>query len=86
MSLNGEELASSSVGVLPGQIVYYSPDLVPIDKNIPIPASILPGNNYLNPFNSSTSRPYYLEISGEVSLWVYDPMVYYVTALLNTSL
>ena len=72
LDLEGEELANFNVGALPGQIVYYSPELVSSHQLTKIPTTFSLGNNYPNPFNPATSIPFSLLSSTSVSLRIYD--------------
>jgi len=86
LALDGEELASFNVGALPGQIVYYTPDLVSRDQFVEHPATFSLKKNYPNPFNPSTSIPFSMEISGSVRLNIYDIRGGMVTTLVDDHL
>lgn len=72
LSLGGQELASFNVGALPSQVVYYSPDIVDTEPLSTVPAGFSLGSNYPNPFNPSTSIPFRLDQSADVSLNIFD--------------
>jgi len=73
LSYNGQtELATFDVGALPSQIVYYTPGMVSIKAQDMVPTSFGLGHNYPNPFNPTTTIPFTLEHSGEVSLKIFN--------------
>ncbi len=85
-SINGQELGSFNVGALPGDFVYYNPDVVALSDEPELPVSMILGNAYPNPFNPSTSIPFKLNVAGQTALRIYNVQGQLVKALLNSKL
>jgi len=86
LSLSGQELASFNVGALPSQVVYYSPDLVKTETYSTLPSTFSLGSNYPNPFNPTTSIPFSLDQSADVSLNIVDIRGRMVASIISSHL
>jgi len=85
-SQEGQELAEFTVGALPSHSVYYSSEIVAINEGSELPTSISLGSNYPNPFNPSTTVPFSIDISADVTLRIYDIKGSLVATLINRHL
>ncbi|MEA3288290.1 MAG: FlgD immunoglobulin-like domain containing protein [Candidatus Marinimicrobia bacterium] len=83
---DGSSQGILTLGALPGDVIYYDPDVVSLDESHLVPAAFVLGNNYPNPFNGTTSIPFQLPEAGYTSLNIFDAQGRLVNSLLNADL
>ena len=71
-SATGQLLGTVTLGALPGDAVYYDPDVVAVASPVPQVADCRLWSNYPNPFNPETSIRFDLAETAQVSLKIYD--------------
>ncbi len=82
-SPDGSTRGSLTLGALPGDAIYYDPDVVSVDEKPYLAESFLLSNNYPNPFNPTTTIPFQLNRSGHTRLAIFDARGRLVKTLMN---
>ena len=71
-SLTGQSLGNITLGALPGDVIYYDPDIVNLAETAVLPASLLLQPNFPNPFNPETHIRFQVHHSAQLKLTIYD--------------